>query len=199
MIVIIDYNVGNLKSVQGAFSRIGLETVVTRDHALINKAQAIVLPGVGTFPVAMENLKKYDLIDILTQRKEAGIPILGICLGMQILFDKGYEIKETNGLGFMPGNVNYMDIDEKVPHMGWNYLEIKKECPILKDVPKNADFYFVHSYVICPDDSDVVVATADYGIKIPAVIHKNNIFACQFHPEKSGEPGLQILKNFCNL
>lgn len=196
MIVIIDYNVGNLKSVQGAFSRICLETVVTRDHALINKAQAIVLPGVGTFPVAMENLKKYDLIDILTQRKEAGIPILGICLGMQILFDKGYEIKETKGLGFIPGNVNYMDIDEKVPHMGWNQLHFQQDHPILKNIHENDDVYFVHSYMAtCPDEN--LVAYSDYGdTKVTALVQNKNVIGCQFHPEKSGTVGRGILLAF---
>ena len=116
MIVIIDYNVGNLKSVVGAFKRIGLEAVVSRDEKVIKEAKGIVLPGVGTFPTAMKNLEKYHLVDILTERKEAGIPILGICLGMQILFEKGYEVKETKGLGFIPGSVRYMDIDEKIPH-----------------------------------------------------------------------------------
>ena len=124
MIVIIDYNVGNLKSVVGAFKRIGLEAVVSRDEKVIKEAKGIVLPGVGTFPTAMKNLEKYHLVDILTERKEAGIPILGICLGMQILFEKGYEVKETKGLGFIPGSVRYMDIDEKIPHMGWNQLHI---------------------------------------------------------------------------
>ena len=113
MIVIIDYNVGNLKSVVGAFKRIGLEAVVSRDEKVIKEAKGIVLPGVGTFPTAMKNLEKYHLVDILTERKEAGIPILGICLGMQILFEKGYEVKETKGLGFIQGSVRYMDIDEK--------------------------------------------------------------------------------------
>ena len=114
MIVIIDYNVGNLKSVVGAFKRIGLEAVVSRDEKVIKEAKGIVLPGVGTFPTAMKNLEKYHLVDILTERKEAGIPVLGICLGMQILFEKGYEVKETKGLGFIPGSVRYMDIDEKI-------------------------------------------------------------------------------------
>lgn len=196
MIVIIDYNVGNLKSVQGAFSRIGLETVVTRDHELIKQAQAIVLPGVGTFPVAMENLKKYDLIDILNDRKEVGIPILGICLGMQILFEKGYEVKETKGLGFIPGTVNYMDIDEKVPHMGWNQLHFQHEHPILKNIHENDDVYFVHSYMAtCPEEN--LVAYSDYGkTKVTALVQNKNVIGCQFHPEKSGTVGRGILLAF---
>ena len=199
MLVIIDYNVGNLKSVQGAFSRIGLETVVTRNHELIKQAQAIVLPGVGTFPVAMENLKKYDLIDILNDRKDAGIPILGICLGMQILFEKGYEIKETKGLGFIPGTVNYMDIDEKVPHMGWNQLYFQQNHPILKNIHENDDVYFVHSYYLDAKDKEIVAATTNYGVEIDAAVQRGNIIATQFHPEKSGDVGLKMLKNFVEM
>ena len=159
MIVIIDYNVGNLKSVVGAFKRIGLEAVVSRDEKVIKEAKGIVLPGVGTFPTAMKNLEKYHLVDILTERKEAGIPILGICLGMQILFEKGYEVKETKGLGFIPGSVRYMDIDEKIPHMGWNQLHITNHQPILKYVHENDDAYFVHSYM-----AHIVRSIEDYGI-----------------------------------
>lgn len=196
MIVIIDYNVGNLKSVLGAFSRIGVEAVVSRDKEMIKKADALVLPGVGTFPVAMENLKKYDLIDILSERKNAGIPILGICLGMQILFEKGYEVKETVGLGFIPGTVEYMDIDEKVPHMGWNQLHIAKQHPILKNIEENDDVYFVHSYMAhCPDGN--LVAYSDYGqSKVTALVCNGNVIGCQFHPEKSGTVGKQILLAF---
>ena len=196
MIVIIDYNVGNLKSVMGAFSRIGVDAVVSRDKEMIRKADAIVLPGVGTFPVAMENLKKYDLIDILNERKNAGIPILGICLGMQILFEKGYEVKETAGLGFIPGTVEYMDIDEKVPHMGWNQLHFAKKHPILKYVQENDDVYFVHSYMAhCLDEQ--LIAYTDYGNnKVTALVSNNNVIGCQFHPEKSGTVGKQILLAF---
>ena len=134
MIVIIDYNVGNLKSVTGAFKRIGLEAVVSRDEKVIREAKGIVLPGVGTFPTAMKNLEKYHLVDLLKERKEAGIPVLGICLGMQILFENGYEVEETKGLGFIPGYVSYMDIDEKIPHMGWNQLHKTQDHLLLKYV-----------------------------------------------------------------
>lgn len=126
MVVIIDYNIGNLSSVISALKRVGIEAVITRDKDIIRQAKAIVLPGVGAFPVAMNNLKKFDLIDVLNERKDAGIPILGICLGMQILFEKGYEVEETKGLGFLDGEVVFMDIDEKVPHMGWNQLHFNQ-------------------------------------------------------------------------
>ena len=174
MIVIIDYNVGNLKSVVGAFKRIGLEAVVSRDEKVIKEAKGIVLPGVGTFPTAMKNLEKYHLVDILTERKEVGIPILGICLGMQILFEKGCEVKETKGLGFIPGSVRYMDIDEKIPHMGWNQLHITNHQP-----------------------DENLVAYTDYGTtKVTALVQNKNVIGCQFHPEKSGMVGHKILLAF---
>ena len=170
MIVIIDYNVGNLKSVVGAFKRIGLEAVVSRDEKVIKEAKGIVLPGVGTFPTAMKNLEKYHLVDILTERKEAGIPILGICLGMQILFEKGCEVKETKGLGFIPGSVCYMDIDEKIPHMGWNDLIMQQKHPLMQYVHQGDYVYFVHSYMAYPTD-DELIAYCEYGQeKITAVV-----------------------------
>mgnify|MGYP002587324057 CR=1 FL=1 len=196
MIVIIDYNVGNLKSVVGAFKRIGLEAVVSRDEKVIKEAKGIVLPGVGTFPTAMKNLEKYHLVDILTERKEAGIPILGICLGMQILFEKGCEVKETKGLGFIPGSVCYMDIDEKIPHMGWNDLIMQQKHPLMQYVHQGDYVYFVHSYMAYPTD-DELIAYCEYGQeKITAVVAKDNVMGCQFHPEKSGEDGLKILEYF---
>lgn len=196
MIVIIDYNVGNLKSVVGAFKRIGLEAVVSRDEKVIKEAKGIVLPGVGTFPTAMKNLEKYHLVDILTERKEAGIPILGICLGMQILFEKGYEVEETKGLGFLDGEVVFMDIDEKVPHMGWNQLHFNQNHPILKNIHENDDVYFVHSFMAtCPNEQ--LIAYSDYGkTNITAIAAKDNVIGCQFHPEKSGAVGQKILLAF---
>ena len=170
MIVIIDYNVGNLKSVVGAFKRIGLEAVVSRDEKVIKEAKGIVLPGVGTFPTAMKSLEKYHLVDILTERKEAGIPI--------------------------PGSVRYMDIDEKIPHMGWNQLHITNHQPILKYVHENDDVYFVHSYMAhCKDEN--LVAYTDYGTtKVTALVQNKNVIGCQFHPEKSGMVGHKILLAF---
>ena len=199
MIVIIDYNVGNLKSVVGAFKRIGLEAVVSRDEKVIKEAKGIVLPGVGTFPTAMKNLEKYHIVDILTERKESGIPILGICLGMQILFEKGGEVKETKGLGFIPGSVRYMDIDEKIPHMGWNSLNIKPQARLFDGIANNSYVYFVHSYYLKADNDDIVAASTEYSTHIHASVEKGNLFACQFHPEKSSETGLRILKNFAEL
>lgn len=196
MIVIIDYNVGNLKSVLGAFKRIGLDAVVSRDEKIIKEAKGIVLPGVVTFPTAMKNLEKYHLVELLKERKEAGIPILGICLGMQILFEKGYEVEETKGLGFIPGTVCYMDIDEKVPHMGWNQLHKTQDHPLLKYVHENEDVYFVHSYMAHVNDENLV-AYSDYGsTKVTALVQNKNVMGCQFHPEKSGMVGQNILRAF---
>ena len=196
MIVIIDYNVGNLKSVLGAFKRIGLDAVVSRDEKIIKEAKGIVLPGVGTFPTAMKNLEKYHLVELLKERKEAGIPILGICLGMQILFEKGYEVEETKGLGFMPGTVCYMDMDEKVLHRGWNQLHKTQDHPLLKYVHENEDVYFVHSYMAHVNDENLV-AYSDYGsTKVTALVQNKNVMGCQFHPEKSGMVGQNILRAF---
>ena len=206
MIGIVDYNAGNIKSVERALSYIKAPYVISKKPADLKNADKIIFPGVGDASYAMDQLKKSGFDSFLKDFAASGKPLAGVCLGSQIIFDFSEE-GNTKCLGLIGGKINHLySIDKtleskgvKVPHMGWNNLEIKKECPILKHVPKNADFYFVHSYVICPDDSNMVAATADYGIKIPAVIQKDNIFACQFHPEKSGEPGLQILKNFCNL
>ena len=196
MIVIIDYNVGNLKSVENAIQRIGLETVVSRDYDVIRKAQGIVLPGVGTFPVAMEHLKKYHLIDILKERKEAGVPILGICLGMQILFERGTEIKITEGLGFLKGEVQFMQVDAKIPHMGWNELIFHQQHPLLKYINEKDFVYFVHSFMAEVSD-DELIAYCEYGGKrITALVGKDNVMGCQFHPEKSGEIGKKILLAF---
>lgn len=196
MIAIIDYNVGNLASVTHAFKRAGMDAIVTRDPQKILSAQAIILPGVGTFPVAMENLKKVGLIDVLQEAKEKGIYIMGICLGMQILFETGYEITPTAGLGFLKGSVDLMQVDAKIPHMGWNQLVFNHDHPLLKYVHEGDYVYFVHSYcATCPDDE--LMAYADYGGKhISALVASDHVIGCQFHPEKSGEVGKRILKAF---
>lgn len=196
MVVIIDYNVGNLKSVQNAFLRIGVETIVSRDYQVIKEADGIVLPGVGTFPVAMENLEKYQLVDILKERKEAGVPILGICLGMQILFEKGLEIKETKGLGFLKGEVKLMEVDDKIPHMGWNELCFWQNHPLLQNIKEKDFVYFVHSFMAYVPDDELIAYCEYGGQKVTAMVAKENVMGCQFHPEKSGEVGKQILLAF---
>lgn len=196
MLVIIDYNIGNLKSVENAFSRIGVETIVSRNHEVIRQASGIVLPGVGAFPVAMQHLIDYDLIDILNERKAAGIPILGICLGMQILFELGTEVQETKGLGFLRGDVTFMQVDEKIPHMGWNELVFNQEHALLSHIHQKDYVYFVHSFMANVRE-DELIAYCEYGNKrIPAIVGKDNVMGCQFHPEKSGEVGKKILLAF---
>lgn len=194
MVVIIDYNIGNVKSVLNACDRIGIRAIISRDIEQIKQANGIILPGVGSFNVAMENLKKYNLIDILNERKQAGIPILGICLGMQVLFEKGYEVKETNGLGYLKGNVDLIKTTKKLPHMGWNELYFNQNNNILKYVKEFDDVYFVHSYMADFNNEEVICYTKYGDQKIPALVGKNNVLGCQFHPEKSGEVGQNILK-----
>lgn len=194
MVVIIDYNIGNVRSVLNACDRVGINAVISRDEEIIKQAKGIILPGVGSFNVAMENLEKYNLIDILNERKQAGIPILGICLGMQVLLEKGYEVKETKGLGYLNGNVDLIKTDKKLPHMGWNELYFNKNNSILKYIKEFDDVYFVHSYMADFNDEEVICYTEYGGQKIPAIVGKNNVLGCQFHPEKSGEVGQNILK-----
>ncbi len=187
-IVIIDYNIGNLQSVQAAFLRLRQETVISRDLEDIRKADALILPGVGAFPTAMNNLKKFNLIELIQERAAAGIPILGICLGMQVLFEKGYEIEERQGLGLLKGAVIPIKTNEKIPHMGWNQLNLAKTSPTTHYLSDNDE-------ATCPDDE--LIAYTTYGeVKIPAIVGKNNVIGCQFHPEKSGEIGRKILKAF---
>lgn len=197
MIVIVDYNVGNLNSVKSAFERIGVKTTVSRDPDIIRSADGIVLPGVGAFPTAMNNLKQFDLINVLTEVKNKGIPFLGICLGMQVLLTKGYEVTETDGLGFIDGEVKKMVIEgEKIPHMGWNQLHLNKNHDLVKYIKDNDDVYFVHSFMAEVND-DELVAYTDYGdTKVTAIVTKDNVIGCQFHPEKSGEVGKKILLAF---
>lgn len=194
MVVIIDYNVGNVKSVLNATKRIGLETIVSRETEIIKKAEAIILPGVGSFETAINNLKKFNLIEVLNERKDEGIPILGICLGMQIMFEKGFEIKENHGLGFFKGNVDLIKTNEKLPHMGWNQLYFNNKHIILKNINELDDVYFVHSYMAEFIENEVIAYTEYGGVKIPAIVANKNVIGCQFHPEKSGDIGAKILK-----
>lgn len=207
MIGIIDYNAGNITSVERSLKHLGIDFILSKSPADLDKCDKLIFPGVGDAAYAMKQLKETGFDSFIKEKTSANIPLLGICLGSQIIFDFSEE-GNTPCLDLIPGKIrHFYSIDSnlqnnelKVPHMGWNNLEFTNgECPILKDIPQTADFYFVHSYVICPDDKTVIKACADYGIKVPAVIQKGNIFACQFHPEKSGEVGLKILQNFANL
>jgi len=199
MIAIIDYGVGNLYSLSRSLDCVGLENRVTRDGALLRAAERIILPGVGAFGDAMEKLRATGLVPVVKERAAAGVPLLGICLGMQLLFERGYEYGEHEGLGLLPGEVRPMAGDLppglKVPHIGWNALNLRKECPILKYVREGDCVYYVHSFyaVGC---GDVTCATSEYGIPVPGVVRRGGVYGAQFHPEKSGRVGLSILKAF---
>lgn len=202
MLAIIDYGVGNLFSLQCSLKKIGVDAVVTNDPQTIKNADRIILPGVGAFGDASEKLYESGLVELITEQANSGKPFLGICLGMQLLFEKGYEYGEHKGLGFLKGNVISLEgkIDKslQIPHMGWNALDFQKESPLFKYI-NNGDFvYFVHSYY-ATDCEDSVIATSEYSIPVTAAVGKGNIFGCQFHPEKSGDVGLNILKAFCEI
>lgn len=200
MIAIIDYGMGNLKSITNALSSLGIDNVITNDKNVLRESDALILPGVGAFDVAMENLRESDLIDVIKEEVSKGKKILGICLGMQLLFSKGYEGEECDGLGFIDGNIIKMECsDEKIPNIGWNSLEIRKQDDILKDTKEGSFVYFVHSYY-ADTKEDVISAFINYGgIEVPAYVRKGNIMGMQFHPEKSGDVGLRLLKNFERL
>ena len=197
MIAIIDYEMGNLRSVQKALEQVGADTIITQNPDDIKKADKVVLPGVGAVEPAMNRLKELGLIDAINEAVSSGKPFLGICLGLQLLFDESTEGGHTKGLGIIPGTVERFTNQLKVPHMGWNQLKITTEdCPIYKDVPEGTSVYFCHSYYVKPTDDKVSATKTDYGIDFTSSIWKENIFGVQFHPEKSQSIGLQILKNF---
>lgn len=202
MIAIIDYGVGNLFSLVSSFKAVGADTVVTGDAQVIKKADKLILPGVGAFGDAAKKLESSGLIDVIKQEANSGKPLMGVCLGMQLLFDKSYEYGCHNGLGLIKGNVVPMNgsIPEnlKVPHIGWNALHFKNENPIFKYINDGDCVYFVHSYYAQTDEENLT-ATTDYGKEITASVRKGNIYGCQFHPEKSGNVGLNILKAFCEM
>jgi glutamine amidotransferase len=199
MIAIIDYGVGNLYSLSRSLSSLGLENRVTRDEKVLRAAEKIILPGVGAFGDAMEKLAATGLVPVVKERAGAGVPLLGICLGMQLLFRKGYEYGEHDGLGLLAGEVSPMADDLppglKVPHIGWNALNIRGECPILKYVREGDCVYYVHSFYAKNCENETV-ATSEYGVPVTGVVWKGNVFGTQFHPEKSGRVGLSILKAF---
>lgn len=201
MISIIDYDAGNIKSVEKALTFLGEKAVITRDKDIILASDRVILPGVGAFGDAMAKLKEYHLIPVIHDLVEKEIPLLGICLGMQLLFESSEESKGVAGLGILPGEILRIPEGEgrKVPHMGWNDLTVREDSRLFQGLPKYPYVYFVHSYYLRAKDPAVVAATTEYGVKIHAAVEKGNLFACQFHPEKSSEVGLQILKNFINL
>lgn len=200
MIAVVDYGVGNLFSLVCSLKYIGLDAVVTSDADVLRRADGIILPGVGAFGDAREKLRATGLEPVLCEEARKCKPFLGICLGMQMLFDKSFEYGEHEGLGFIKGNVVPFDLPAgmKVPHMGWNSLDIVKDCPLFKYI-KNGDYvYYVHSYYATDCDDDVA-ATSEYGVSVTGVVARGNVFGTQFHPEKSGDTGLNILRAFGEL
>ena len=201
MIGIIDYDAGNLKSVEKALLHLGQETVVSRDRETLLHADKVILPGVGSFGAAMENLEKYGLVELIHEIVENNTPFLGICLGLQLLFEESEESPGVKGLGILKGKILRIPEHEdlKIPHMGWNSLEIKPGTRLFAGIPNGSYVYFVHSYYLKAEDTEIVAATTEYSTHIHAAVEQGNVFACQFHPEKSSEVGLQILKNFISL
>lgn len=200
MIAIIDYDAGNIKSVEKALQYLGEEAVITRDAGEILMADKVILPGVGAFGDAMEKLNRYGLVPVIHEVVEKGIPFLGICLGLQLMFESSEEAPGVEGLGLLKGKIVRIPEGDglKVPHMGWNSLSFPKEGRLFAGIPEKSYVYFVHSYYLQAEE-DIVTATAEYGVTIHASVEKGNVFACQFHPEKSSHTGLTILKNFVEL
>lgn len=201
MIAIIDYDAGNLKSVEKALKLLGEESIITRDFKSIQKADKVILPGVGAFGMAMENLKKYELDKVIHEVCDRGTPFLGICLGLQLMFDGSEESEGVEGLGLLSGDIVRIPDKEglKIPHIGWNSLELMNHGRLFEGLNGNPYVYFVHSYYLKAKEPEIVKATTEYSTTIHASVEKNHIFACQFHPEKSSDVGLKILKNFITL
>ncbi len=201
MIAIIDYDAGNMKSVEKALQKLGQEVIITRDPEEILSADKVILPGVGSFGDAMGNLRKYHLDQVIYQVVERNIPFLGICLGLQLLFEKSDETKGVAGLGVLKGEICRIPDGEnlKIPHMGWNSLHLQNDGRLFRGIKEDAYVYFVHSYYLKAENEEIVKATTEYGTHIHASVEQGNVFACQFHPEKSSDVGLQILKNFVEL
>lgn len=208
MIAIVDYDAGNIMSVQKACAYLGYQYVLTRDRKQLLEADHVILPGVGAFADAMEKLHSYELTDTLSEAGRRGIPLLGICLGLQLLFEGSDESldmgekKDVPGLGLLEGRIHRFDDLEgtlKVPHMGWNNLSFPRPGRLFEGIPEDVYVYFVHSYYLKAASPEIVTATSEYGTRFDASIEQDNIFACQFHPEKSGRWGLKILENFLNV
>ena len=201
MIGIIDYDAGNLRSVEKALQYLGKETIVTRDPEQIRKADKVILPGVGAFGDAMKKLQEYHLDTLIREIADSGKPLLGICLGLQLLFEESEESPGVKGLGVLEGKIRRIPEGEglKVPHIGWNSLHLEHNGRLFRNIPENSYVYFVHSYYLEAKAPEIVKASTEYGVHIHASLEKNNLFACQFHPEKSSETGLQILKNFAEM
>ena len=201
MTAIIDYDAGNIKSVEKALLYLGEEAVITREQEVIRTADRVILPGVGAFGTAMEKLRSYGLEQVIQEVTAEGIPFLGICLGLQLLFESSEESEGVKGLGILPGQILRLPEEEgvKIPHIGWNSLKFPNKGRLFEGISEDAYVYFVHSYYLKAEDEGIVTASSEYGTLIHASVEKNNVFACQFHPEKSSQVGLTILKNFITI
>lgn len=201
MIAIIDYDAGNIKSVEKAMIRLGQDVCITRDKEQILEADKVILPGVGAFGDAMGKIRQYGLEPVIHEVVEKGTPFLGICLGLQLLFERSDETPGVEGLGILKGEILRIPDHPglKIPHMGWNSLDFQNDGRLFKNLPEHPYVYFVHSYYLKAAEEDIVTATTEYSTHIHASVEKGNVFACQFHPEKSSDIGLQILKNFVEL
>lgn len=201
MIAIIDYDAGNLRSVEKALISLGEDVVVSREADVLLAADKVILPGVGAFGDAMNKLKEYGLVEVINKIVAKNIPLLGICLGLQLMFEESDEAPGVKGLGLLKGKILRIPPKEglKIPHMGWNSIDIKPQARLFKGIKNNSYVYFVHSYYIKADEEDIVAASTEYSVHIHASVESGNIFACQFHPEKSSDIGLKILKNFAEL
>ena len=201
MIAIIDYDAGNIRSVEKALAGLGQEVCITRSREQLLNADKVILPGVGAFGDAMRHLHEYGLSDMIHEIVDRGTPFLGICLGLQLLFERSDEAPGVDGLGILKGEILRIQDQEglKIPHMGWNSLKLQNEGRLFRGMKENPYVYFVHSYYLKAEDEQIVKAVTDYSVRIHASVEKGNLFACQFHPEKSSDVGLQILKNFAGL
>ena len=201
MIAIIDYDAGNIRSVEKAMAKLGQEVWITRDRERIMNADKVILPGVGSFGDAMEHLREYNLVEVIKDVVAEKKPFLGICLGLQLLYESSEETPGVEGLGILKGKILRIpeQKDLKIPHMGWNSLHLQNDGRLFRGIEQNPYVYFVHSYYLKAGEEETVKATTEYSVNIHASVEKDNVFACQFHPEKSGDLGLQILKNFAEL
>jgi glutamine amidotransferase len=201
MVAIIDYDAGNIKSVEKAVSLLGQEALLTRNREEILLADHVILPGVGAFGDAMEKLRGYGLVSVIRETADKGIPFLGICLGLQLMFESSEEAPGVAGLGILPGKIVRIPDKEglKIPHIGWNSLTFPNQGRLFQGIAEGAYVYFVHSYYLQADDPQIVKASTEYGTLIHASVERDNLFACQFHPEKSSETGLKILQNFLEV
>jgi glutamine amidotransferase len=198
MIAIADYGMGNRRSVEKALAHVGAESFISADHDEIRRAAAIILPGVGAFPEAMRNLDRTGLGEVLVERAQAGVPLLGICLGMQLLFESSTEHEGARGLGILPGTVTKLE-SPRLPHIGWNLVSFERDSALTEGLGDAAAFYHVHSFACRPSDASDVVGTSEYGERFVSIVERGNVMASQFHPEKSSRDGLRMLRNFAQV